>query len=70
MAGTVFAIIIMLKKQIHALFGQRKSSMLFHYLIREDEAQDPSSQLEQEDHCQTDTELGGRRKETGMFTAM
>lgn len=33
--------------------------MLFLYLISEDKAQDSSHQLEQEDHCQRDTELQG-----------
>lgn len=39
----------------------------FHYLIREDEAQDPGSQLEQEDHCQTDTELWGGKRERDVY---
>lgn len=36
-----------------------ETSLLLHYLVSEDEAQDPSNQLEQEDHCQTDAELPG-----------
>lgn len=38
------------------------AASLFHYRVREDEAQDSGDELEQEDHRQGDTELGGNRE--------
>lgn len=47
---------------VFPLFWLIEQSILFDYLIWKDEAQDTSSQLQDEDHDQTDTELGGGKK--------
>lgn len=52
----------LLQLQVVLQFAREKCSILFLYRIREDEAQDASNKLEQEDHSQGDTELGGENE--------